>query len=189
VVGIDVSVAKEELRDTLALATGCGGAEVQVGEIGASRSSLGSAWVRCSLVGARKLAQAGKVALGWPIARVVAIAKRPLRCFKCLELRHVRATCVSTVNRLHLCYRCGETGHRTRGCPASAPKCPLCESLGAPAAHRMGETACYPPKKDNRRMLSTRDSAAKKSIADPACGEGDTRGALDGREEAMNLEQ
>ncbi|XP_033359993.1 uncharacterized protein LOC117238902 [Bombus vosnesenskii] len=61
----DVSVSKKELRDTLALAAGCDGAEVQVGEIGTTRNGLGSAWVRCPLFGARKLAQAGKIALGW----------------------------------------------------------------------------------------------------------------------------
>jgi hypothetical protein len=128
--GIDISITKEELRNALALAAGCGGAEVQVGAIGTSRGGLGSAWVRCPLVWARKLAQAGGIALGWSTARVEAIARRPLQCFKCLELGHVRATCVSTVDRSHLCYRCGETGHRARGCPASAPKCPLCEFLG-----------------------------------------------------------
>jgi hypothetical protein len=137
--GIDISITKEELRNALVLAAGCGGAEGQVGEIGTSRSGLGSAWVRCPLVGTRKFAQAGRISLGWSTARVEAIAKRPLQCFKCLELGHIRATCVSTMDRSHLCYRCGEAGHRARGCPASAPKCPLCELLGAPAAHRMGE--------------------------------------------------
>jgi hypothetical protein len=53
VVGIDISIAKEELRNALALAAGCSGAEVQVGEIGTSRGGLGSAWVRCPLVEAR----------------------------------------------------------------------------------------------------------------------------------------
>jgi hypothetical protein len=130
VAGLDVSIAKEELRNALALAAGCGGAEVQVGEIGTSRGGLGSTWVRCPLVGVRKLAQAGKIALGWSTARVEAIAKRPLQCFKCLELGHVRATCVSTVDRSHLCYRCGEAGHRDTSCPASAPKCPFASRLG-----------------------------------------------------------
>ena len=120
-----MSVAKEELRDTLALAAEwsgvCGGAEVQVAEIGTSRSDLGSSWVHCPLVRAKKLAQAGTVALGWSIARVEAIAKRSLQCFKYLELGHVRTTCVSTVDRSHLCYRCGEADHRARGCPASTP--------------------------------------------------------------------
>jgi hypothetical protein len=86
VFGIDVSVTKEELRDTLVLAARCGGGEVQVGESGTSRSGLGLALVRCPLVGARKLAQAGKVALEWSIARVEAIAKRTWQCFQCLEL-------------------------------------------------------------------------------------------------------
>ena len=125
VVGIDVSVAKEELPDILALAAEwsgvCGGVEVQVAEIGTSRSDLGSSWVHCPLVRAKKLAQAGTVALGWSIARVEAIAKRSLQCFKYLELGHVRTTCVSTVDQSHLCYRCGEADHRARGCPASTP--------------------------------------------------------------------
>jgi hypothetical protein len=64
VAGIDVSIAKEEMWNALALAAGCGGAEVQVGEIGTSRGGLGSAWVRSPLVGARMLAQAGKIAQG-----------------------------------------------------------------------------------------------------------------------------
>jgi hypothetical protein len=69
---------------------------MQVGEIGTSRSGLGAAYVKCPVAGARKLAQAGKVALGWSTARVTAISKRPFQCYKCLELGHVRATCVST---------------------------------------------------------------------------------------------
>jgi hypothetical protein len=44
-VGIDISVNKEELREMLASAIGCGGSQIQVGEIGVSRGGLGSAWV------------------------------------------------------------------------------------------------------------------------------------------------
>jgi hypothetical protein len=184
--GIDISITKEELRNALALAAGCGGAEVQVGEIGTSRGGLDSAWVRCPLAGARKLAQAGRIVLGWSTARVEAIAKRPLQCFKCLELGHVRATCVSTVDRSHICYRCGEAGHRARGCPASAPKCRLCELLGAPAAHRMGGEACCSPRRNKKRILPT---TVEKSTADTPCAEGRTTKAVDGWEEAMDLVQ
>ena len=63
VVAIDISINKEELRQALAQAAGCSGAEVQVGEIGTSRDGLGSAWIRYLAAGARKLAQAGKVIL------------------------------------------------------------------------------------------------------------------------------
>jgi hypothetical protein len=120
VVGIDISIEKEELRQALALSAECGVAEIQVEEIGASKGGLGAVYVKCSVAGTRKLAQAGKVALGWSTARVIAIPKRPLQCYKCLELGHVRATCVSTVERGHLCYR---SGHRAIKCLASTPKC------------------------------------------------------------------
>ncbi|XP_033361469.1 uncharacterized protein LOC117239760 [Bombus vosnesenskii] len=82
VTGIDISVKKEELRRALASAAGCGSAEVQVGEIGATRGGLGSAWIKCPAAGARKLAQAEKIALGWSTARIRAIPKRPLQCFR-----------------------------------------------------------------------------------------------------------
>lgn len=198
VIGIDISVTKEELRQALASAAGCGSADVHVGEIGATRGGLGSAWIRCPAAGARKLAQAGKIALGWSTARVRAIPKRPLQCFRCLELGHVRASCVSTEDRGHLCYRCGGSGHRARGCPASAPKCPLCESLGAPANHRMGGEACNPPK--TKRKLPTREPAAERttgSTAKPTAAAAATAAAeaaaaaagaaADGREEAMEV--
>ncbi|XP_033359912.1 uncharacterized protein LOC117238809 [Bombus vosnesenskii] len=92
VIGIDILVKKEELQQS-------GG---EVGAIGASRGGLGSGWIEYPVAGARKLAQTGKVALGWSTARVIAIPKRPVKCYKCLELGHVRATCVSTVDRGHL---------------------------------------------------------------------------------------
>lgn len=97
-----------------------------------------------------------------------------------LGVGHVRATCVSTVDRGHLCYRCGGSGHRARGCPASAPKCPLCESFGAPADHRMGEAVYAPSKVKRRRPI--REPAAERI-------QGSTvkAAAVDGREEAMEL--
>jgi hypothetical protein len=166
VVGIDISIEKEELRQALVLSAECEVAEIRVEEIGASKGGLGAAYVKCSVAGTRKLAQAGKVALGWSTARVIAIPKRPLQCYKCLELGHVRATCVSTVERGHLCYMCGRSGHRARKCLASTSKCPLCESLGAPANHRMGVTACTPPKtrRTIKKRIPFRESATTEGI-------------------------
>jgi hypothetical protein len=181
VVGIDISVAKEELRQALASAAGCGSAEVQVGEIRTTRYGLGTAWIRCPVAGARKLARDGKVPLGWPTARVTAIPKRPLQCFKCLELGHVRATCTSNVSRGHLSYRCGSSGHRARGCPASAPKCPLCESLGAPTNHRTCGAACAPPRAKRKppiREPTARVMQERSTVEHPA---------VDGREEAIEV--
>jgi hypothetical protein len=182
VVGIDISADKEELREALVSATGCGSSQIQVGEIGVSRGGLGSAWVKCPVTGARKLAQAEKIKLGWSIARVIAIPKRSLQCFWCLEIGHVRATCVSAVDRSHLCYRCGGSGHRAGKCLAAVPKCTLCESLGAPANHRMCGATCAPPKVKKK----------KKPIRLPAAElqEGSTaKAAIDGREEATDLNE
>jgi hypothetical protein len=76
VVGIEISVDKEELWEALASATGCGSSQIQVGKISVSRGGLGFAWVKCPVAGARKLAQDGKIKLCWSIARVIAIPKR-----------------------------------------------------------------------------------------------------------------
>jgi hypothetical protein len=181
VAGIDISVAKEELRQALASAAGCGSAEVQVEEMRTTRYGLGTAWVRCPVAGARKLARDGKVALGWSTARVTVIPKRPLQCFKCLELGHVRVACTSKVDRGHLCYRCGGSRHRARGCPASALKCPLCESLGAPANHRICGAACAPSR--TKRKPPIREPTAE------VTQEGSTveHPAVDGREEATEV--
>ena len=199
VTNVDISMGKEELRQALALAAGCSSEDVRIGEIGVSRGGLGSAWVRCPAAGARKLAQAGRVALGWSIARVSAIPKRPLQCFKCLELGHVRATCTSAEDRSRLCYRCGESGHRARGCPALAPKCPLCERLGAPSGHRMGGVACAPPKiKRSKGQLTRRSAAAADTVITTIAGGNENYGGnatgaespsavTSGREEAMEL--
>jgi hypothetical protein len=102
---IDVSVNKEELRHALALAAGCKKEELQVGEIGIARGGLGTAWIRCLVASARKLAQERKVAVGWSWATVTAIPRRPVQCYRCLELGHVSATCTTTVDRGNLCYR------------------------------------------------------------------------------------
>ncbi|XP_060831153.1 uncharacterized protein LOC132915369 [Bombus pascuorum] len=123
IVGIDISMEREEIQQELAKAAGCEATEVKVWETGTSRTGMGSAFVKCPVAGARKLALAGRVALGWSMAKVIALPKRPLQCF-----------------------RCGESGHRVRGCMAPTPRCPICESRGALADHRMGSEACKPPK-------------------------------------------
>jgi hypothetical protein len=55
VTGVDISVGKVELRDTLAGGGGCGTFEVQVGDTRTSRGNLESAWIRFSTAAARKL--------------------------------------------------------------------------------------------------------------------------------------
>ncbi|XP_011860066.1 PREDICTED: DNA-binding protein HEXBP-like [Vollenhovia emeryi] len=75
------------------------------------------------------------------MARVALLEARPMRCHRCLERGHTRATCPGEVDRSGRCYRCGEADHTSRGC-RSAPKCPLCTDKGRPATHVLGANTC-----------------------------------------------
>jgi hypothetical protein len=138
---------------------------------------LGTAWVKCPVAGARRLAAIGKLTVGWSYAKVTAVPKRPLQCYRCLEIGHVRATCPSAVDRSGLCHRCGKEGHMARTCTAVRPNCPLCEALGVPAEHRMGGIACAPPKTSKRMKKNRREG---REIPD--------RRMTSGQEEAMVTE-
>jgi hypothetical protein len=155
--GIDISMGKEELRQAVSNETGCKTEEVIVGDIIVMKGGLGTAWVKCPVAGARRLAAIGKLAVGWSYAKVTAVPKRPLQCYRCLETGHVRATCPSAVDRSGLCHRCGKEGHMARACTAARPNCPLCEALGAPAGHRMGGIACAPPKTSKKTRRNRRE--------------------------------
>ncbi|XP_024227000.1 uncharacterized protein LOC105681543 [Bombus impatiens] len=142
---IDISATKEEIQNSLAKENGCKPEDVRLGEIRPARNGLGSVWIRGPAGAVRKLAQAGKVAIGRSTAKVEAIERRPLQCYRCLEIGHVRKSCTAKEDKGHLCFRCGKPGHQAKACTAASPKCLLCDALGAPSVHRMGGPICSPP--------------------------------------------
>jgi hypothetical protein len=170
--GIDISMGKEELRQAVSIEAKCREEDVTVGDINVMRGGLGTAWVKCPVAGARRLATMGKLAVGWSYASVTAVPKRPLQCFRCLEIGHVRATCPSAMDRSSLCHRCGKEGHMARTCTAVRPNCPLCEALGAPAEHRMGGRACAPPK-TSKKMGKSRSYGGEIPAKRTAPGQGE----------------
>ena len=87
---IDISAIKEEITNTLAKESGCKAEDVRLGEIRLARNGLRSAWIRGSAGAVGKLAQTGKVAIGWSIAKVEGI-----ECYRCLEIGHISKTCTS----------------------------------------------------------------------------------------------
>ncbi|XP_043604759.1 uncharacterized protein LOC122577493 [Bombus pyrosoma] len=166
VIWIDISATKEDVRNTLAKEGGCRAEDIRLGETRLARNGLGSVWMRGPVGAVRKLAQAGRIAIGWSMAKVEAIERRPLQCYKCLETGHVSRMCTSKEDRGHLCYRCGDPGHQARACTAANPKCLICEALGAPSVHRMGGPACAPPPKKKAGGITRRSTVASGSGRD-----------------------
>lgn len=152
--GLVESTTPDEVAAAVARIGGCQESEVRVGEIRFPPRGMGSAWVRCPVVAARKVVLAGKLRVGWVMTQIDLLPPRPLQCFKCLERGHTRAQCRSEEDRSGRCYRCGGDGHLLKNCVA-APKCALCADRGKPADHRMGGPACHPPPAKRRRRKAT----------------------------------
>ncbi|KMQ84802.1 gag-like protein [Lasius niger] len=141
--GIDISVTPDCVTSAIALAGGCDVKSVQLGQIRETASGLGTVWVRCPALAARRVAGAGRVGLGWGFASVELLPPRPLVCYRCLLRGHTRSQCGSEIDRSDRCYRCGAPGHRANSC-VSAPRCPLCTDLGGLANHVWGGSECCP---------------------------------------------
>lgn len=146
IAGLDESVTKPELIVAIASSGGCSQEECRIGEIRRAPSGLGTVWVNCPATAAKKLAETGRMKVGWVMARVEALLPRPLLCFRCLETGHTRARCTAPQDRGNRCYRCGQIGHTARGCTEKL-NCPLCLDIGRPAGHRLGGAACAPPQR------------------------------------------
>ncbi|XP_053989833.1 uncharacterized protein LOC128882277 [Hylaeus volcanicus] len=117
----------------------------------------------------RALLAAGRLLVGWSSARVEALPARALRCFRCLELGHVRQKCPLEADRGDRCYRCAGAGQRARECTAPM-RCPVCADLGRPADHRLGAKKCAPPppKQGRRALVTTPSSGESTPVNRPA---------------------
>lgn len=140
------AVEEEDILQAVSFAGDCDPTMVKVGSIRSTGRGLSTVWVRCPLAAANRLVAAKRLRIGWVNARVEALEKRPLQCFRCMEKGHVKAQCCGEVDRSKRCYRCGNPGHAARDC--TAPEhCPVCADLGRPAGHRAGSRICKAPKK------------------------------------------
>lgn len=138
-------VEETDVLRAIAEVGGCDPCQIKVGEIKSSGRGLGTVWVRCPVAVANKVVTAKKIRVGWINARVEALERRPLQCFRCLAKGHVQAQCSSPNNRKDCCYRCGERGHLAKDCEGPV-KCPVCKDSGRRADHRAGSQACTAPK-------------------------------------------
>ncbi|EFN65454.1 hypothetical protein EAG_13578, partial [Camponotus floridanus] len=109
--GLDDSVTKEEVVDTVAEMAGCRAEDLSVGEITRLPGRLGSVWLRCPMACRTKSWRRGCPASGWPGLRLC-------RCrFRCLEVEHGVALCKGA-DRSGRCHRCGDRSHEARACSA-----------------------------------------------------------------------
>ena len=141
--GLDDSVSQEEVAEAVAAAGGCAVGAVKVGAISRTPPGMGMgrALVSCPVAAAKKVAEGGRLKIGWVISSVALLEARPLRCFRCLQNGHVASGCTSEVDRSGFCFRCGQPGHKVRDCTGS-PHCTLCAALGKSTNHRVGSASC-----------------------------------------------
>ncbi|XP_045501846.1 uncharacterized protein LOC123699033 [Colias croceus] len=147
IIGLDDSAAVEDVVAAISRAGECPTEHVKCSGLRVGSRGSTSAWVSCPIAAAKKVAQVGRVQVGWISASVTLGRVKPQRCFRCLEVGHVRVACNSPVDRSNVCFRCGETGHKAGECSASAARCVLCSEAKLPAGHRLGGPACKAPKR------------------------------------------
>ena len=138
--GLDDSVTSEEVAVAVSRAGGCEVEAVKVGEVRQGRNGMGTTWVRCPVLAAKKVS-GGRLLVGFVSARVQLLQRRVQRCFRCHEVGHMAAKCTCEVDRSNHCFRCGSPGHKKDQCSAD-PHCPVCEAAHRPARHMLGGAAC-----------------------------------------------
>ena len=140
------------------------------------------AWIRCPVAGARKLAQTGKVILGWSIAKVIAIPRWPLQCFSAWnwDTYGLRAcppwtedTCVTGAAKSDIVPEVVLPRHPSALCASHSGLPPTTGWVGWHV----------PPPKTKRKRPVHEPVAAAKTQGSTA------EAAVDGREEAMELAQ
>lgn len=80
--GLDDSVTRDAVVMAVAETGGCDILDVKVEEFQKSQDGLYTAWVRCLVATANKLAATGRLRLWWVLARVELLNARPLQCYK-----------------------------------------------------------------------------------------------------------
>ncbi|XP_047025544.1 uncharacterized protein LOC124634165 [Helicoverpa zea] len=175
IAGLDDSVTSEEVVAAVARSGECLPEKVRAGDIRADATGLGVVWVRCPVASAKKIADNGRLLVGWVSARVKLLQPRALRCFRCLEKGHVRAKCTAEVDRSDLCYRCGQPAHKAAQC--SAPlNCSVCSAAGKPAGHKLGGGACgAPASKAKKKKKSSKPAGETSPPPQASCSAADSR--------------
>lgn len=140
-IGYDESISTDELVWTTAQEGDCLPEDVKVNSVRVTKSGLRIAWIKCPIEAAIKISKKGKVKVGWTIARAELLQARPLQCFRCWGLGHVKDKCKSGRDYKQHCYQCGKEGHQAKTC-GNKPSCIICAELKMDSNHRVGSVKC-----------------------------------------------
>lgn len=113
-------------------------------------------WIRCPLMAAINVEKEGKIKIGWTMAKVEMMARRPLQCCRCWEFGHVQFTCKAKVDRMRHCFNCGHPGHSVKECENEEPRCVICDEKGFPANHKIDSRFCELSKTLERKRQQSR---------------------------------
>lgn len=171
---MDDSITAAEVLKRIAQEGGIHPDEIRMGPMRQLRNGLFSVWAQCPLAAALRVSKTGRLRIGWSSAGVELLKRRPLRCYKCLAVGHVRQRCPSKVDRSNCCYNCGREGHNAYKCKYK-PHCPVCEARDRGADHRAGAVGCLPvfagPLRVRTAVAAVRRTANEEVPMDTANGE------------------
>lgn len=88
--GLDESVSPQEIIDAVTREGECSASDIRLGQIVPLRSGLGRTWIRCPLHVADRIAQMGKIRIGWSSVRAESLGSGPVQCYKCWNFGHER---------------------------------------------------------------------------------------------------
>ncbi|XP_011858931.1 PREDICTED: uncharacterized protein LOC105556448 [Vollenhovia emeryi] len=93
------SVSQMEVQEAVARAGKCDTGDIRVGHLRKTYSGMATAWVQGPLTVIQRVADLGRIRVGWASTRVELLEARPLICFRCLERGPVRQNCRNPVDR------------------------------------------------------------------------------------------
>lgn len=125
---IDPGAEKEEILESLELATGVNKENIRCKNIRSSYIGTQTAIIEGPSE-ISNLLREGKVKIGWVFCRIKQIPN-VIRCFKCHNFGHVASRCAVAIGELAICRRCGDNSHTMSDCKAEKARCRLCAEKG-----------------------------------------------------------
>ncbi|XP_041980953.1 myosin-10-like [Aricia agestis] len=140
--GMDDAATAADVTKAAAKEGGCPATDIRTGRMTVGPRGARSLWLHVPTAAAKKLVTSGRLQVGWVMAKVVLLAARPMRCYRCLDTGHLASSCQSLVDRSGDCFRCGKPGHKAADCAEEKPSCFFCAELGKESAHVLGGSGC-----------------------------------------------